>query len=334
MPNVTLHRVLADRVLDGWDRHPSDAPFDPADPEARNAFLQGAFGPDVGYFPGADPFLSDLAHYVRSGDLTRTLVRDARTPGERAYAWGWVTHVLADAELHPVVGEGVAWFLEGRRGGFVGISQDRVTHVRVEVGLDAAYSARHPRLREWQGAPVFHGRTVAWLARAYRSAYALEVDPTHLLASHTTAVRMANRARATIGVMGSAQAARHLGSVQGARWLLERALAVVHQGLDEESMLLAFLNPIPPPGWLRTRVQETVESFPDRFRRVYPDRIGDLPNYNLDTGRIEDQAPGTPCGRRTLAKLEALGGTGFPATARPEGAGARYPRPARTAAAD
>ncbi len=313
MPNVTLHLLLANRVLDAWDGAPADPPFDLERAESRNAFRQGAFGPDIGYFPGADPFLSDLAHYVRSGDLTRALVRKAESERERAYAWGWVTHVLGDAEIHPLVGEAVAHFLHGERGGFVGVSEDRTTHVRVEVGLDAAVSDAHEGLRSWVGRPVFNAATVEYLAAAYRDTYLLDVDPSLFMASHATAVRMANRALATIGTLGSAQAADDVAAVRGARWALEQALAVVREGMDQESMLLAFLNPVPPAPWLAEGVRKAVERFPERFFEVYPDGIARLPNFNLDTGRIEDGESGTPCGRSAAARLEALGGAAFPA---------------------
>ncbi|MFO8175183.1 MAG: hypothetical protein R6T96_12930, partial [Longimicrobiales bacterium] len=66
MPSVTLHLVLADRVLDQWQASPSTAPFDPFDTDLQNAFHQGAVGPDLGYFPGGHRFLSDLSHLVRT----------------------------------------------------------------------------------------------------------------------------------------------------------------------------------------------------------------------------------------------------------------------------
>src|SRR5262249_61645088 len=42
---------------------------------SRAAFLIGSVAPDMGYFPGGEKFLSDLAHYVRSGALVRALAR-------------------------------------------------------------------------------------------------------------------------------------------------------------------------------------------------------------------------------------------------------------------
>lgn len=319
MPNVTLHLILADRVLESWERSPSDAPFDPTDPAARNAFYQGSFGPDIGYFPGGDAFLSDLAHYVRAGELTRALAVRARTNNERAYTWGWLTHVLGDRAVHPLVGEAVGELQTGERGGFVGIGEDRAGHVRVEVGLDAFFSERYPDLRERRTSPVFDRPGVRFLADAYRSTYGLEIDPSHLLGSHHAAVRMSNHALSTIGMLGAAVTSGVLGSAvpaasgaasppSEARWGLQKALTAFQEGLGQESMALAFLNLLPPSSWLVEEVEEVVETFVDRFARYFGPGLEDLPDFNLDTGRIQENGPGSPCAERTYRILGRVGG--------------------------
>ena len=320
MPNVTLHLVLADRVLDGWERAPSKAPFDPSEPGVRNAFHQGAFGPDIGYFPGGDAFLSDLAHYVRSGLLTRILVERASTERERAYAWGWLSHVLADQAIHPLVGEALAGLETGQRGGFVGISEDRAGHVRVEVGLDAHFSQRHPHLRRRRTTPVFDRPGVRFLGDAFREAYGLEIDPSHLLASHHAAVRMSNHALSTIGILGSAMKSGVLGTgapvppgnggARGDGGLFGEALVAVQEGLARDSVILAFLNLVRPAGWLVRRVEEVVEAFPDRFQAHVDGGVDELPDFNLDTGRIQDDGPGSLCAERARRALESMTGSG------------------------
>ena len=322
MPNVTLHLVLADRVLEHWERAPSEAPFDLENPSARNAFYQGSFGPDIGYFPGGDAFLSDLAHYVRSGRLTRILVERATTERERAYSWGWLTHVLGDHAIHPLVGEALAELETGERGGFVGISDDRGGHVRVEVGLDAHFSERNPRLRERRTTPAFDRPGVRFLGDAYREAYGLEIDPSHLLASHHAAVRMSNHALSTIGVLGSAMTSGVLGRrapqpargavADGPGGLVEQALVAVQEGLGRQSMILAFLNLVPPAEWIVRRVDEVVAGFPERVRLYVEEGLDELPDYNLDTGRIRGDGPGTLCAERTRRRLELIAGGAAP----------------------
>ena len=100
MPGVLVHHWLA---LRSWE-HPALASVrgTSCERETWNAFLCGSLGPDMGMFPGGEPLVSDLAHYVRAGDLANRLVDSARTEVQSAFAWGWVAHVLADIALHPL----------------------------------------------------------------------------------------------------------------------------------------------------------------------------------------------------------------------------------------
>lgn len=307
MPNVTLHMVLADRVLDRWSEDGGEAPFDPGDPRLRNAFYQGSWGPDLGYFPGGHDFLSDLAHYVRSGELARILVRSARTDEERAFAWGWATHVLGDQAVHPLVGRAVHERLHGHRDGFVEAVRAKPTHVRLEVGLDARYSYRHPELRRFRPEPVFDGSSVGWLAAAYRETYGLEIDRDLFLTSHHAATRMGRRALITIGGLGTAL---HDGmpraAVAGGRWVLEQALRATLDALGTEIWMLIFLNPVPAEGWLVEAADGVVEGFADRFREVYRGGLDDLPDYNLDSGEVEGAEPRHSWALRTRRVLGSL----------------------------
>ena len=309
MPNVTLHLALADRVLEEWRNEPRSAPFSLSNPTVLNAFYHGAFGPDLGYFPGGHPFFSDLAHTVRSGALARALVALARTEVERAFAWGWVTHVLGDVAIHPLVGHGVGDFLHGDRDRFVAAAEHKTAHVQVEVGLDAHYSAQDPGLRTRILSPVFDGRSVGFLAEAYRATYGFAVDPELLLASHLTTQRMSLRALASIGVMGELLALPPRPTIWGSRWVLRRMLDVVHGGFGRESMLLAYVNPIRPRGWLVEQVDEVIRGFPKMFLRVFSGGLAEYPDYNLDSGTVE-KVPRHPVTLETLAALRRLKGRG------------------------
>jgi hypothetical protein len=92
MPGCAIHFELAARVLRAWDVSGADSPISPIDPEQRSAFILGSLGPDLGYLPGEDGLLADLAHCVRPADLARNFIGCATTSVERAFAWGWATH--------------------------------------------------------------------------------------------------------------------------------------------------------------------------------------------------------------------------------------------------
>src|SRR5690349_15542653 len=63
-----------------------------ATPQALTAAHAFAYGgcliQDIGYYPFGKRFFSDLAHYVRSGDLVAAMLRNARNIDELAFAVG------------------------------------------------------------------------------------------------------------------------------------------------------------------------------------------------------------------------------------------------------
>lgn len=136
MPGPALPFLLATIVYARWERTPVAAPFEPC-PAVRSAFLHGSLGPDMGYFPGADPMLAELAHHARTGMFCRALVHEAETDLARAFAWGWVTHVLADVAVHPLVNDACGELLLGRRTPLWG-PDVATAHLRVETGSNRA----------------------------------------------------------------------------------------------------------------------------------------------------------------------------------------------------
>ena len=92
MPQPTFHLLLAHEVLDRWN---GAGPFDTHDSANRNAFFHGAIGPDMGFFPGTNRLISELAHTSLAGELTRQLAAHARTETTLAFAYGWATHIVA-----------------------------------------------------------------------------------------------------------------------------------------------------------------------------------------------------------------------------------------------
>jgi hypothetical protein len=94
-------------VVDNWN-----SAFDPvlhtplSDKTTVIAALAGALAPDAGYTVHRMQYFTDLAHYVRSGDLAMQLVRLAETPKYSkdkrfmAFALGFSTHYWADRYGH------------------------------------------------------------------------------------------------------------------------------------------------------------------------------------------------------------------------------------------
>src|SRR5436190_4829428 len=68
----------------------------------------GCVMPDMGYYPLGNKLFSDLAHYVRSGDLVANLIGEATNLNEYAFALGAVAHYSSDNCGHPSINRAVA----------------------------------------------------------------------------------------------------------------------------------------------------------------------------------------------------------------------------------
>ena len=252
-----------------------------------------------------------LAHTYRSADLTRALIRSARSPHQRAFAWGWVTHVLADTLVHPLVGCAVGELHYGSPRYFVDGDFDRVTHVRVEAGIDALYAERFPEIRRGRIDPVFGARSIRYLVDAYERTYGAAPEVGHFLQSHHRAGRRA---------------------MQGARLSVISAIGMpVHAARDHDepgpvralrsfvgrqSVGLAYMLPAPPPLWLINAVRDVEETFVELFLEEYRSSGETLANVNLDTGR-PDLAEHWHGGlRRSLAFLAEIGAPRHPSPQR------------------
>lgn len=68
---------------------------------ARAFAYGGSHVPDLGYFPFGNELFTDLVHYVRSGDFIDSLVAEAQTLDEYAFALGVLSHYVTDNTGHP-----------------------------------------------------------------------------------------------------------------------------------------------------------------------------------------------------------------------------------------
>lgn len=301
MPCATIHMLTAGRVMAEWRRTPSRAPFDAGDPDLLEHFLHGAMGPDMGFIPGVDRFVSELSHYVRTADLARTLVDAATTERERAYAWGWVTHVMTDVDVHPLVGRAVGERLRGDRSLRLDAAEDEEAHTALEVGLDMVFLSeddlpRPPRM------PVFGERGVRFLARALGRTYDLEWDPRWLAAAHRRAVLSTAAWPATLELVRAGR--RRDGALRG--WIGRAALLAASPFARPGTSLAGLLRPVRPPRWLVDEVRRLADGFADRFHRHVEDDLAGLENRNLETGAPEGSVEGHANTERTVERLARL----------------------------
>jgi hypothetical protein len=95
---------------------------------------------DLGYYPFANAFFSNLTHYVRTGDFVAALLNDASNADEFAFAIGALSHYIGDIYGHSEavnlsVGQTFPR-LAGRYGPVIAFEQAQIAHGRVEMGFD------------------------------------------------------------------------------------------------------------------------------------------------------------------------------------------------------
>lgn len=105
----------------------------------------GSLLQDVGYYPFGSRYFSDLTHYVRSGDFVSSLLRNARTMNELAFAIGALSHYVGDSIGHrEAINPATALTfprLRATYGDIVTYEDAPIDHVRTEFGFDVAQSA-------------------------------------------------------------------------------------------------------------------------------------------------------------------------------------------------
>lgn len=276
MPQPALHLLLARQTLERWAT--GDAPFDIRSARAANAFLHGSLGPDMGNFPGGSTSLARQVHTVRTGDVQRALLARASSEHERAYALGWLSHIIADVLIHPLVNEVAAQLAPGA--GYT-ISE----HVRVEVGLDVWFCWQHPSLAGLRLEPAFDRDGYDFLARA-------------LNGCASAGVTAAQLAQAERGLMLFSHGALHF-ATSVARRLCWREPVDVRVPLGStllwhtatalsprDSVISAYLNPLEPDTALVARTEAALAAFTPMFDAAVADDAASLPNYNLEDGSV------------------------------------------------
>lgn len=106
----------------------------------------GAVIQDLGYYPFGSKEFSDLAHYVRSGDFVRELLRQSQDVNEFAFALGALAHYTSDINGHPAVNEAVAIEypkLRAKYGPSVTYAENKSAHLKTEFGFDTLQVAKN-----------------------------------------------------------------------------------------------------------------------------------------------------------------------------------------------
>ncbi len=173
--DLTWRRSIVPLLL---SRYPA---LTPAELEHARAYAYGGCViQDIGYYPLGDAFVSDLTHYVRSGDFVVNLFRDAGNADELAFAVGALSHYIGDTYGHAEATNLAVPVefpkLRRKYGNRVSYAEGEHQHVQTEFAFDINEIAHH-RL-----APVHYLRHVGLevptkqLALAFYQTYGLQED--------------------------------------------------------------------------------------------------------------------------------------------------------------
>jgi len=148
--SVLTHEAIIDAV---WKdnivplllkRFPDAAPDDLR--KAHAYTYGGAILADMGYYPFGAKFISDLAHYVRIGDLILNLIDEATDLNEYAFALGSLAHYASDDNGHRLaVNQSVPIVypkLRRKFGNSVTYADNPVSHLKVEFSFDVSQVAQ------------------------------------------------------------------------------------------------------------------------------------------------------------------------------------------------
>lgn len=292
MPCAVTHLALADRLLAAWCLTPNQAPIRAGDPAVRRAFLHGSLAPDMGFLPGVERFVSELAHYHDPAELPRTLLRLADSPEAEAFAWGWAAHVIADVKIHPLVGRAVGERLFGDRERRVNAVEDLAAHVGTEVGLDLALLEALPTVSLPPRQAHFDADRIRHFVDALGSAYGLAWSRARLLRDHHRSVGIHRLWPSFLRWVD-----------QGPTLALPR---IATRLIPPTSPAFGLARPLRPPEWLLRSVLRLVEGFPQVFAEETGPGMSALENRNLETGEPSGPGRGHPPSDEVVRRLDAV----------------------------
>jgi hypothetical protein len=305
---------------------------------------------DLGYYPFGNKFFSNLLHYTRTGDFVESLIRNAQTVDELAFALGALAHYANDNTGHPeAVNLSVPRSfpkLRAKFGDTVTYVQAPKQHVIVEFSFDVARAARgRYDFTQYRSLLDFQVAT-ALLERGFRETYGLEMseifsDQERAISTYRYSVSQlipaltkaawrdkreeilkiwpdANPDR-VVFVYSPLDYEKAYGRNYQKPGRMARFLALVYRLVPKVGPLkpLAFKAPTPETDRL---FEESLADAHTRFdalvRAVRAGRL-DLPNTNFDTGRPARAGDYALADETHAEWLESLAKEGFAAATPP-----------------
>jgi len=300
--------------------------------EAHAYAYGGSIIQDIGYYPLGNHKFTDLLHYVRTGDFVATMLDDARTINEYAFALGALGHYVADTWGHPAVNAGVAIEypkLRKRFGNLVTYEDNREAHLKTEFSFDVVQVAKKRYVSKQYHDFIGFEVSQSLLERAFVETYGVEMDdllPTEDLTIGTfrfgvsrvipemTQVAVATRESADVREhdnaarqkflyhLSRADYQKHFGTRYRRPGIFARFLAFLLKLIPNFGALktLGYKNPTPQTEDLYFRsMNDVLEQYHRLVKQAETDQLS-FADRNLDTGefvqagkyRLADEAYG------------------------------------------
>lgn len=322
------------------------ARFPDTTPEQLKKAHSYAFGgsviQDVGYYPLGNKLYTNLLHYVRSGDFILFLIRDARDLNEYAFALGALSHYAADSWGHQSVNTAEPALypkLKRKFGNYITYEENHEAHLRTEFSFDVLEVDKH----RYNGQQYhdFIGFDVSedLLERAFLDTYGIPMDEflhyddltletfrfavakvvpemTEVALAtnrpHVTHERNDKAKREFVFHLSRADYDKQFGTKYRHPGFFARILGLLIKLLPfGPAKVLGYRNPSPQAedDYFRGMDQAI-----DNYRKMLRDlRSGtlQLPNRNLDTGKLSQAGEYRLCDRSYAQLLEKLGKDNF-----------------------
>jgi hypothetical protein len=140
----------------------------------------GAIIQDMGYYPHGSKLVSDLTHYVRSGDFVIALLRDSQDLNGYAFALGALAHYAADNDGHSIgTNRAVPVLypkLQKKFGDTVTYEDDPLAHVKTEFGFDVVEVAKQRYAPDSYHDFIGFQVSVPLLEQAFQETYGLSLQ--------------------------------------------------------------------------------------------------------------------------------------------------------------
>jgi hypothetical protein len=140
----------------------------------------GAVTPDMGFYPFGSKSFTNLVHYVRSGDMVNSLLKNARNINEYAFAIGFLSHYYADNFGHPLATNksvpDVYPKLKHKYGNQITYAEDKISHMRMEFGFDVLQITKGNYASQSYQDFIGFKIDTSVLARSFLETYGLRID--------------------------------------------------------------------------------------------------------------------------------------------------------------